>query len=236
MSRRTLQSRGFTLIEVMVALAILSVSLVTLSEINAGAIAMHSYSKKLNVATLLAKTKMLEIETLLDEKGLPAEGENISPSDGNFEEEGFANYKWKVEVVAPKSENLDATKIMNMVMGGGDASSGSGGRPDPGVAGAGLAGLLGGASPSGSGPSPAGAMGGLGGLMSGAIGPQAQLMVTQITRMVREVRLTVSWMDGKVPQEFTVVEHIVSMGPTGGLRNNAAQTTKDPNLNIPADD
>jgi hypothetical protein len=73
-------------------------------------------------------------------------------------------------------------------------------------------------------------------MLSGAIAPQAQLMITQITRMVREVRLTVSWMDGKVPQEFTVVEHIVSMGPSGAARTNQAQTTKDPNLNIPADD
>ena len=233
MTRRIAHSRGFTLIEVMVALAILSVSLVVLAELNAGAIAMHSYAKKLNVATLLAKTKMLEVESFLDEKGLPAEGENISPSDGNFEDQGFPNYKWKVEVVAPKSENLDATKLMNMVMGGGDSS---GGKPDPGAAGAGIAGLLGGASGAG-GPAAAGGLGGgLGGMLSGAIAPQAQMMISQITKMVREVRLTVSWMDGKVPQEFTVVEHIVSMGPAGAARTNQAQTTKDPNLNIPADD
>jgi general secretion pathway protein I len=231
MTRRIAQSRGFTLIEVMIALAILSVSLVVLAELNAGAIAMHSYAKKLNVATLLAKTKMLEVESFLDEKGLPAEGENISPSDGTFEEQGFPNYKWKVEVVAPKSENLDATKLMNMVMGGGDSAGGS--KPEPGAAGAGLAGMLGGAMPGGG---AGGLGGGLGGMLSGAIAPQAQLMITQITRMVREVRLTVSWMDGKVPQEFTVVEHIVSMGPSGAARTNQAQTTKDPNLNIPADD
>lgn len=232
-------SRGFTLLEVMVAMAILSMSLVALSEIDAGAIAMHTYAKKLNVATMLAREKMLDLETELDEKGLPAEGDNLDPSEGTFEEEGFPSYTWSVQVVAPKAENLDPTKLVNLVLGGGsgDGSDGSagGGSPDPGQAGGGLAEMLGSltglgssspsASDSSGGPTSAG-MSGLAGMAAGAMNGPAQMMITQITQMVREVRLTVRWYDGKVPQEFTVVEQIVSMGPSGQLQSAAGATTQ----------
>ena len=240
MSARGSQSaRGFTLLEVMVAMAILAISLVALSEINAGAIAMHSYAKKLNVATMLARRKMLDIETQLDEKGLPAEGENLSPSDGDFDEEGFSNYKWKVEVIAPKADNLDPQKLISLVLGGGSGDDPSGSKPDPGAAGGGLANMLGnltglGAPPDGSSASgPTGAAGGLAGGMGGMLGSMmagpAQMMITQITQMVREVRLTVTWMDGKNPQEFTVVEQIVSMGQPTTQRATGSTTKADPN-------
>ena len=237
-------ARGFTLLEVMVAMAILAISLVALSEINAGAIAMHSYAKKLNVATMLARQKMLDVETELDEKGLPSEGENISDNEGTFEDQGFPQYKWKVEVIAPKSDALDPQKLIDMVMGGGsgDGSSSSGSLPDPGAAGGGLASMLGSltglgstSTPSSSGaptPTSAGASG-LGGMLGGAMAGPAQMMITQITQMVREVRLTVTWMDGNVPQDFTVVEQIVSMGqPTTQAPSNSSTKA---NANNPLD-
>jgi len=259
-SARTFKSRakrGFTLLEVMVAMAILSIALVALSEINAGAIAMHSYAKQLNVAAMLAKEKMLDIETQLDEKGLPAEGENIDPSDGNFDDEGFPQYKWKVEVVAPKADNLDPTKLVSMILGGSagpddpnnpGATSGSSnsGMPDPGAAGGGLANMLsnltglgglggssGSSASSASGLSSAvgGMAGGMGGMLGGAMAGPAQMMITQITQMVREVRLTITWMDGKNPQEFTVVEQIVSMGQTTNLAPQNSSTQANPQQN-----
>lgn len=239
MKTRTVTSRGFTLLEVMVAMAILATALVALSEIDAGAIAMHAYAKKLNVATMLARQKMLDVETQLDEKGLPAEGENISPDEGNFDEQGFPEYKWKVEVVAPKAENLDPQKLISTILGdtGSDSSSGSGPtRPDPASAGGGLSSMLGSltglgsSSPSSGGPSTS-PLSGLGGIAASAMGAPAQMMITQITQMVREVRLTVTWMDGKNPQEFTVVEQIVSMGPNNLQSAQGATTQKNQNLN-----
>jgi len=247
MSARTLKSRGFTLLEVMVAMAILALSLVALSEIDAGAINMHTYAKKLNVAAMLARQKMLDIETQLDEEGMPAEDDNIDPSDGDFDDQGFPEYKWKVEVVAPDADKLDAQKLISTVLGGAadgsDSDSSSGAMPDPGSAGGGLASLLGsltglGASNSSSSsssdgaPTPtSGGMSGLGGMAAGALAGPAQMMITQITQMVREVRLTVSWMDGSVPQEFTVVEQIVSMGPSApqaGAGSSSNKNTADP--------
>jgi general secretion pathway protein I len=252
MSARIIKSRGargFTLLEVMVAMAILALALVALSEIDAGAINMHSYAKRLNVAAMLARQKMLDIETDLDEKGLPAEGDNIDPSDGDFDDQGFPQYKWKVEVVAPKADNLDPQKIISMVLGGGsadgsdsDSSAGSapGGMPDPGKAGGDLSSLLGsltglgasGSKPDDSSGAPAptaGGMSGLGGMAASALAGPAQMMITQITQMVREVRLTVTWMDGSVPEEFTVVEQIVSMGPSAPVAGAGSNTKVDTN-------
>lgn len=59
----------------------------------------------------------------------------------------------------------------------------------------------------------------------------AQMMVSQITKMLREVKLTVTWENGKSTETFTVVEHIVSMGtaaaPPGanGVVQNAGKNT-----------
>jgi general secretion pathway protein I len=255
---------GFTLLEVMIALAILAISLVALSDINAGAIAMHSYAKKLTVATFLAKGKMLDIESKLDAEGFPAEKDNIEPSEGNFEDEGFPDYKWSVEVVAPNSENLDPMKLVSAILGGGSGADGSGSPgsnsgsnsssssnplgalglgggsstdPNNPLAGSPLMGLLGGLtgmggmgggnSSSGSGASGMSGLGGLGGLAQGAMSMQATQMVDQITKMLREVRLTVTWPNGKDTESFTVVTHMISMGPNtplGGTSNSGTKT------------
>ena len=60
----------------------------------------------------------------------------------------------------------------------------------------------------------------------------AQMMVSQITKMLREVRLTVTWPNGKATETFTVVEHIVSMGTSAappGSAGTPQQAGKNPN-------
>ncbi len=64
------------------------------------------------------------------------------------------------------------------------------------------------------------------------------MIISQITQMVREIHLTVMWMDGKNPQEFTVIEHLVSMGPNtpaGGTSNSGTKTQANgqPSANVP---
>jgi prepilin-type N-terminal cleavage/methylation domain-containing protein len=84
-SERRERRGGFTLLEVMIAMAILSVALVALAGINSGAMNMHAYSKRLTVATFLARSKMADLEQKLQSEGLPADDE---ADDGTFEEEG----------------------------------------------------------------------------------------------------------------------------------------------------
>ena len=60
---------GFTLLEVMVSLAILAVALVAISNLNGGAVAMHAYGRRATEATLLLRGKMLDLEDDLQKKG-----------------------------------------------------------------------------------------------------------------------------------------------------------------------
>ena len=54
--------QGFSLLEVMVSLAILSISLVAILNLHSGAVRMHNHAKFLSLATLLARSKMVDIE------------------------------------------------------------------------------------------------------------------------------------------------------------------------------
>ena len=200
-TRRTRQ-RGFTLLEVMISLAILSVSLVAILELNSGAIRTHNYAKHLTVATLLARSKMVDIEeALYAEEALP---EFDKTMEGDFEEEGFPKFSWRAEIVKPdldldtealtglvaKSLGLDPETLGEEGEGlGGLLGSGPGGASD-------VSSLLGGA-----------ASGGLSGLIQG----QLTQLVTVLEDSVREVRLTIRWKDITGESELTVVTHIVRL-------------------------
>jgi general secretion pathway protein I len=215
MRRLSLHTRGFTLLEVIVALAILSVSLVAISTINASAINMHTYAKRLTVATLLARGKMADIESKLQSDGLPADDE---VEDGNFRDEGYPEYHWEAKIIRPKTEDINTQNLLAMTgMGltgqtGKDQSKGSGGLD-------GLSSMVGSllGTSSGSTGTDQSTMAALatngGGLLGGAIQTQFQQMIDQLGKLIREVRLTVSWKSGKVVDQFTVVTHIVSLGP-----------------------
>ncbi|HCF60410.1 MAG TPA: hypothetical protein DFS52_20720, partial [Myxococcales bacterium] len=115
---------GFTLLEVMIAMAILSVSLVALAGINSGAMNMHSYAKRLTVATMLARGKMADLEQKLQSEGLPTDDDL---EEGNFEEEGYPQFRWQAQIIRPKTEEISVDNLMAMTgMGltGGDAEGG----------------------------------------------------------------------------------------------------------------
>lgn len=63
---------GFTLLEVMVAVALLSIALTAIFSSEAGSVKMAQRAKRLTNATLLARCKMGEIEERTFKEGLPA--------------------------------------------------------------------------------------------------------------------------------------------------------------------
>ncbi|HET8937586.1 MAG TPA: prepilin-type N-terminal cleavage/methylation domain-containing protein [Polyangiales bacterium] len=63
---------GFTLLEVMLAVAIMAISLAAVFSAEAGSVKMATRARKLSFATLLARCKMGELEEDLMKKGLPA--------------------------------------------------------------------------------------------------------------------------------------------------------------------
>ena len=85
--------RGFTLLEVMIAVAILAASLTALlAAVNGGVIASGS-SKDLTTAMLLAERKLTEIEL----EGYPTEGE----IEGDFGDD-YPRFSYKLHVTTPE--------------------------------------------------------------------------------------------------------------------------------------
>jgi len=83
--------RGFTLLEVMVAVAILGLVIVSLLGLRNRSLEDVQLAERITTATMLAERKMVET---LSSTLLPLE------DDGEFEEAEFKEYTWK-RVVAP---------------------------------------------------------------------------------------------------------------------------------------
>lgn len=192
---------GFTLLEVVIALAILGLSLMAIFQLNAGAVANHVYTKHLTVATLLARSKMTDLEQELYDDGFSADDQEL---DGDFSEEGWESYKWRARILAPRTQDVPPEQLISALFG---VPMGEGG----------LDSLFGGGGDDSSGEPQKGASP-MAGAMAGMAQTQLQQMLTQINDSVREVRLTVSWKDGKQTESLDLVTHIVSLGQ-GSDRN-----------------
>ncbi len=215
------RTRGFTLLETVVAMAILALSLMAIFDLNAGAIATHTYTKKLTVATLLSRSKMTDLEQNLFDKGFSNDDEE---EGGDFSDEGWPSFKWRAKIIAPKTDGLSPEQVMGALF---NIPMGKEGAGDP------LAGLFGGGGAAGAAAGAAGAAGGAGGAMA-MLGPMAGMaqaqftqMLSQISKTVREVHLTVSWKDGKRTESIDLVTHVVSSGP-GSDRNGGGTGTATP--------
>ncbi|HZW89683.1 MAG TPA: prepilin-type N-terminal cleavage/methylation domain-containing protein [Myxococcaceae bacterium] len=222
--------RAFTLLEVVVALAILALSLMAIFSLNSGAVASHAYAKRITVATMLARSKMTDIEQELYDKGFDADDREI---EGDFRAEGWEAYTWKAQILTPRTTEISPDKLLETLFNlppGKDGASGLaallGGGRDGGVSSAlnslsGSGGLqqLAQSYTSQAGPSlgalPPGATAASG---LSALGPfaalaqtQMQQLLTQIQQSVREVHLTVSWKDGKRTESIDFINDVFSM-------------------------
>jgi general secretion pathway protein I len=97
----------------MVALAILATSLVALSEVVAGALRNEVRARNLELATLLARGKLAEVEDHYEWKGFAATDES---DEGTFEEEGHPEVRWQLEIVAPPG-TVDGDQVLRAVAG-----------------------------------------------------------------------------------------------------------------------
>jgi len=97
MSRRTHSagSRGFTLLEVMVALAILATTLVVLLQIITNNVRATNHAKMTTAATLLARSKMTDIEDSILENGFSTDTET---DKGTFRDQNFPSFRWESSI------------------------------------------------------------------------------------------------------------------------------------------
>lgn len=182
-------ARGFTLLEVMVALAILAVSLVAILGINGGTVRSHAYAKRLTVATMLARSKMIDLETHFHQEGFTSDFDQTM--EGDFSEEGWQDFRWKAEIVVPKLDAGQTTALVQQLA-------------------AQLLGDIGG----GGGDDPAYDTRTMLGPYQGMIEGQISTIVETMKKSLREIRLQVSWMDGRREETLDVVTHMVILGGT----------------------
>ncbi|MFH0800574.1 MAG: type II secretion system protein [Pseudomonadota bacterium] len=97
MERRSGLNIGFTLLEVMVAMAILAGSLSAIIGLTGNAMIRSGRAEKMLVATMLARQKMAEIEIDIEKGRQKGEFPDEKSEDGKFEEP-FENYTWKMEI------------------------------------------------------------------------------------------------------------------------------------------
>ena len=194
---------GFTLLEVMIALAILVTALVVVAQANMDATQDASRAKMLTVATMLARAKMNEIEFDLKHDGFSDFEEEECGDFGDDEYGGLAKFKWcytveKIEL----PENLD---LQSMLGGqGADEEGEEGSSPSgPGAGGplSGMLGMLGGGA-LGGGASP------MAGMAASLLASQFGIIRNVIEQAIRRIILTVTWPEGAHDKSLTLVLYI----------------------------
>jgi general secretion pathway protein I len=86
------RASGFSLLEVMVSLAILALALVVLVGITTGNVRETHHARRLTVATFLARAKMSELEDRILVEGFV---DNDEEEEGDFSNEGHANFRFQ---------------------------------------------------------------------------------------------------------------------------------------------
>jgi general secretion pathway protein I len=105
-------ARGFTLLEVLVAVAILAIAMVAILKANVQSLDTLTKSRETSTASLLAASKLAEIEA--------AGAVNWTELRGDFGED-YPDYIWEVETSSTEVEGL--VRVAVVVQRGGAAPS-----------------------------------------------------------------------------------------------------------------
>lgn len=185
MSART-KTQGFTLLEVMVAMAILSIGLVAIFSSEVGAMNIGLRARRTDMATLLARCKMAEIEEHVANQGLPA----VDLSDAGECCEGVDNLIYRCEWSVKRVVLPD----VGDALGAGDDET-----VDT-FGAASLADFV----PGGT---------GLDGMSSLAVELTFPILKPLIEEQVRRADVRISWPEGDSVRSFDVVQFLVAEQP-----------------------
>ncbi len=169
----------------MIAMAIMGLSLLYLFEAQARSMKLAAKGRALNIATQLARKKLIDCKYDLLKKGFSVTDYG---SDGNFEEEGFKDYKWechglRFNMPPPSPEAI--SKAMKVQQGG--SMPGSQGGPGNMEFGANM------------------------------LAPFFSLISTTLGDSIRELVLIVRWTEQGVDEDLKVVTHVVNGKPMADL-------------------
>jgi general secretion pathway protein I len=181
------QSRrqGFTLIEVLIALAILAMALTVLLGTQAQSALMTERANRMALAALLTRSKMIDIEGELQHDGF---SDMTAEDHGDFRDEGADDMTWEslVEVVEipPEAEEQFVASVYSELFG----EDGEGGS------------LSGSSSVTSFMP---------------MIVAQVPQFINQLGERMRKVTLTISWDERGGTQTLTVQQYVVNLNPHG---------------------
>lgn len=188
--------RGFTLLEVMIAIAILGLSLTAIFSSEVGAANIAARARRQNVAVTLARCKMGEIEQIIAIEGLPAiEKKDTDSCCEHAPVEGF-ECEWLVErIILPElgaqdDEDEDAQDTpSSLIAEASDEVTSQGGTPQEVIA---------------------GQAGNLTGL---ALQLGFPILKPFLEEQVRRATVSVRWKEGPKERGFDVTQYLVSEQP-----------------------
>jgi len=203
--------RGFTLLEVMVSLGILAVSLAAISGITAGSYAASDYARGMTIATLLARSKMIDVEEEMWKDGFPDDDKEL---DGEFDEEGHPEYRWKATV---RKIDVDLGQMIGGLLGG-DVSQENLGEHIQGYLGA-LTGGTGEGIESGAAEQVGGSK-----IAEMLQGQQLEVMFKQVgdnlAEAIREIEIEILWgKEGVSEESIKFIQYIVTTGRINTPKN-----------------
>jgi general secretion pathway protein I len=191
------KKRAFSLLEVMVAMAILTLGLVSLLQVQARSAEMAIAAREMTVATMLARGKLYDCQTDLLKKGFSVGDYDES---GNFDDEGYPTFFWECHAYKPDMPTGEGVGDM------GSAASALG---------------MGAANDAAGDAAPAGAEMGM-----GMIAPVLQQMASVLGDSIREMVIIVRWGTGADQQEMRVTTHVIDKTPVNNVARMIEQQSK----------
>lgn len=214
---RASEERGFTLLEVMVAVAILGLGLTAILSAQAGAFASAAHTRNLSQAVGLARCKMTEVEEHLLIDGFQELDESGSGACCSDDEVPGMRCDWRVEkpqLPEPKFGDLDLNAGLDLSSPGG-AGAGLGPLGSFAAAGQGQNPFPDNASPTDIASTLAGGEGGLDvsgitGFLMSQVYPQVK---TIFDASARRITVAVIWNEGNKEQTLEVSQWVTSAAP-----------------------
>ncbi|WP_438007111.1 prepilin-type N-terminal cleavage/methylation domain-containing protein [Sorangium sp. So ce321] len=202
-----MRARGFTLLEVMVAVAILGLGLTAILSAQAGAFSAAAHARNISLANGLARCKMSEIEERLAKDGLPTldEADNGPCCEGD--ESTSIKCSWRIEkpeMPEPKYGELDLdTGLEGLGMSGKPGESSGTAAPSGSLDDLAQS-LVGGGAGGGEAASP----GGLAGLLQPFIDMLAPTLQPIFEASARRVTVRLTWQQGTQEHTLELVQWV----------------------------